>query len=168
MLFPRLLFLFSFAAFSFAALCANAQSPPPQSNDSIRVSVTLNEDGSRTTYQFDNPNHKATATTLGRDGKPQGKIEYQLDDMGRFGSGRIFGPDGKFQFRSVYKYDAAGHLQEESKFGRDDRLLNKIVYAYDGAGKQSGYSVYDGAGKLIGQTSSPPSAAPSKARKGGR
>jgi len=158
----------AFIASSLAPLSTRAQLLPQQSNDSVRVSVTLNEDGSRTTYQFDNPNHKATATTIGRDGKPQGKIEYQLDDAGRFGSGRIFGPDGKFQFRSVYKYDAAGHLQEESKFGKDDRLLNKIVYAYDSAGKQSGYSVYDGAGKLIGQTSSPPLAAPSKTRKGGR
>jgi hypothetical protein len=158
----------AFGAFTFASFSLRAQSAPVESNDSIRVSVTLNEDGSRTTYQFDNPNHKAIATTTGRDGKPREKIEYQLDEAGRFGSGRIFGSDGKFQYRSVYKYDAAGHLQEESKFGKDDRLLSKIVYAYDSAGKQSGYSVYDGAGKLIGQTSSPGPVPPAKPRKGGR
>jgi hypothetical protein len=165
---PRLLFALPWLAFSLASSPARAQSAPPQSNDSVRVSVTLNEDGSRTSYQFDNPNHKATATTTGPDGKPQGKIEYLLDDVGRFGSGRIFGPDGKFQFRSLYKYDAAGHLQEESKFGKDDRLLSKIVYAYDSAGKQTGYAVYDGNGKLIGQTSSPLTAPSAKAHKGGR
>lgn len=158
----------AFSTLMLIPVFLRAQSPPLQSNDSVRVNVTLNEDGSRTTYQFDNPNHKAIATTTGRDGKPQGKIEYLLDDAGRFGSGRIFGADGKFQYRSVYKYDAAGHLQEESKFGKEDRLLSKIVYTYDSAGKQSGYSVYDGAGKLIGQTSSRPVAPPAKARKGGR
>ena len=166
-------FLRFFAILPLVALAVigpplHAQAPAQESNDSVRVSVTLNEDGSRTTYQFDNANHKATANTTGRDGKPKGKIEYILDDAGRFGSGRIFGPDGKFQFRSVYKYDAAGHLQEESKFSKDDRLLSKIVYAYDSAGKQSGYAVYDGAGKLIGQTTSPVAAPPAKARKGGR
>ena len=71
----------------------------PGSNDSIRVSVTLNEDGSRTSYQFDPANHKATATTTERDGKVRGKIEYVLDDAGRFGSGKVYGADGKFLFQ---------------------------------------------------------------------
>jgi hypothetical protein len=155
-------------ALTLARVGAAAQSPAPESNDSVRVSVTLNQDGSRTSYRFDNPNRKATATTTGRDGKLQGKIEYQLDEAGRFGSGRIFGADGKFQFRSVYKYDAGGHLQEEGKFDANDRLLNKIIYAYDSSGKQSGYSVYDGSGKLIGQTSAPGLVSPAKTRKGGR
>jgi hypothetical protein len=165
---PPRCFALSLIVVALIASDARAQAPAQESNDSVRVSVTLNQDGSRTTYQFDNANHKATATTTGRDSKPQGKIEYQLDDAGRFGSGRIFGSDGKFQYRSTYKYDAAGHLQEESKFGKDDRLLSKIVYAYDSAGKQSGYAVYDGAGKLLGQTSSPAVAPAAKPRKGGR
>jgi YD repeat-containing protein len=126
------------------------------------VSVTLNEDGSRTVYEFDPINHKATSTTTGRDGKPQGKIRYELDEAGRFGKGRIFGPDGQFLFRTVYKYDGAGRLQEEARFGKDDRPTARLVYSYDAAGKQTGYAVYDGSGKLLGQTSSP---APSKTRK---
>lgn len=158
---------------AFLPLCLLAQSvvaqpPAPTPNDSVRVSVTLNEDGSRTVYEFDPPNHKATATTTDRAGKPHGKIQYELDEAGRFGRGRIFGPDGQFRFRSVYKYDAAGRLQEESQFGKDDRLASRIVYTYDPAGRQSGYSVFDGAGKLIGQTSSPTPAPPGKPGKGGR
>jgi hypothetical protein len=151
--------------FGLCARCVVAQSNAPTPNDSVRVSVTLNEDGSRTTYEFDPPNHKATSTTTSRDGKPQGKIQYVLDDEGRFGSGRIFGPDGKFRFRSVYKYDAAGRLLEENQFGPDDQLVHKIRYTYDAAGKQSGYSVLDGSGKIIGQTSSPVAAPPAKPRK---
>jgi hypothetical protein len=140
-----------------------AQSTEPAPNDSVRVSVTLNEDGSRTVYEFDPSHHKATSTTTTRDGKPQGKIQYELDDAGRFGKGRIFGPDGQFLFRTVYKYDGAGRLQEEARFGKDDQPTAKLVYSYDAAGKQTGYAVYDGSGKLLGQTSSP---IPSKPRKG--
>ena len=132
---------------------APADSPVAESNDSVRVNVTLNQDGSRTSYRFDPANHKATATTNDRDGKPQSKIEYELDDLGRFGSARIYGPDGKFQFRSVYKYDAGNRLQEETKYSKDNKLLGRIVYSYDGSGKQTGYSVYDANGKLLGQTS---------------
>ncbi len=150
------------------AFLVNAQSDAPPPNDMVRVSVTINEDGSRTTYEFDPANHKATSTTRSSDGKPQGKILYELDAAGRFGTGRIFGADGKFRFRSTYKYDGAGHLQEESQFGPDDRLAHKIVYTYDAAGKQSGYSIFDGTGKLLGQTSAPLTAPPAKLRKGGR
>jgi DNA-binding beta-propeller fold protein YncE len=148
------------------ALLAQNETATP--NDSVRVSVTLNQDGSRTVYQFDPANHRATATTTAANGKPAGKIQYVLDEAGRFSGGQVFGADGKFLFRTTYKYDAAGRLQEESRFGKDDRPVGKLVYSYDAAGKQTGYSVFDGAGKLIGQTSPVmPEPAPSKPRKAG-
>ena len=133
---------------------ASGQTDPPP-NDSVRVSVTLNEDGSRTSYQFDPANHKAVATTTERAGKVRGKIEYVLDDAGRFGSGKVYGADGKFLFSTVYKYDAAGRLREESRFGKDNQPTEKIVYDYDAEGKQTGYSVLDRNGKIVGRTSTP-------------
>ena len=148
---------------------AFAQVADTAATDAVRVNITVNPDGSRTAYQFDPAHHKATATTTTAEGKPGEKIQYELDDAGRFARGRIFGPDGQFRFRSVYKYDAAGKLEEESQFGKDDRLMSKIVYAYDQTGKQSGYSIFDGTGKLLGRTS--PGSAPSpspKSRKTGR
>jgi hypothetical protein len=39
-----------------------AQTSASTSNDAIRVTVTLNADGSRTTYQYDNAKHEAIAT----------------------------------------------------------------------------------------------------------
>ena len=63
--------------------------------DAIRVNITVNPDGSRTAYQFDPAQHKATATTTTAEGKPGEKIQYKLDDAGRFARGRIFGPDGQ-------------------------------------------------------------------------
>lgn len=160
--------LFVLLLFCLGARPALAQTTADSPNDSVRVSVTLNQDGSRTVYHYDPAQHKATATTTTREGKPAGKIQYELDDAGRFGRGRIFGPDGQFRFRTVYKYDGAGRLQEESRFGQDDKLANKLVYSYDASGKQTGYSIFDGAGKLLGQTSPALPAASAKPRPGGR
>ena len=129
--------------------------------------VTLNADGSRTTYEFDSPNRRAVATTTGKDGKTVGKIRYVIDEAGRFLSGEVYGPDEKLRFKTLYKYDDAGKLTQETQLGPDDVVRNKIVYAYDKTGKQTGYSVYDAAGKLIRQTPgvSPRPTTPPKKRK---
>jgi len=141
-----------------------AQLPAPSPNDAVRVTVSLNADGSRTVYQFDNGKHEAIATTTDPDGKPRGKIVYQIGDAGRFVSGIVYGPDEKFLFKSTYKYDAVGRLGEETHFGKDDTVINKIVYKYDPKGKQIGYSVFDQAGKLISGTASPAPTASAKPR----
>jgi hypothetical protein len=131
------------------ALRAQETSPTP---DSVRVTVSMNADGTRTTYEFDPPHHRAVATTTTKEGKIVGKIRYTLDEAGRFASGEVYGPDDQLRFKTLYKYDTAGKLTQETQLGPDDAVRNKIVYAYDKAGKQIGYSVYDTAGKLIRQT----------------
>jgi hypothetical protein len=150
------------AVFFFGAI-AFAQTPAPTESDMVRVNVTINTDGSRTVYEFDPPHRRAIATTRERDGKMRGKIEYELDENSRFASGRIFGPEGNFLFRTVYKYNAAGRMESETKIGKDEALLSKIVYNYDKTGRQTGYSIFDAAGKLIGRTASP-TPTPSKRR----
>jgi hypothetical protein len=132
-----------------------AQTPEPSQPDAVRVTVSLNSDGSRTTYEFDNAHHKATATTTTPDGKFLGRIRYEIDDAGRFSSGIIFGPDDKFRFKSLYKYDAAGHVEEETHLRKDNSVINKFVYSYNQAGKQTGYSVYDAFGKLVASSTTP-------------
>ncbi|MEY2493727.1 MAG: hypothetical protein QOJ45_219 [Verrucomicrobiota bacterium] len=134
--------------------------------DSVRVTVSINADGSRTVYEFDSAHHKATATTTGKDKKLVGRIRYVLDDAGRFASGEVYGPDDLFRFRTLYKYDAAGRLSQEIQLGQGDVVRNKIVYDYDKNGKQTGYTVYDAAGKIVrtagGITSSTPSPTPTR------
>ena len=114
----------------------------------------MNADGSRTTYEWDTAKHKATATTAS-DGKLREKIRYELDDAGRFATGEVFGPKDAYRFSTRYKYDAAGKMAEEAQLTKDGVVQHRIVYAYDAAGKQIGYAVYDGAGKLISQTTAP-------------
>src|SRR5205823_2326701 len=87
-----------------------------------------------------------------KDGKMVGRIRYVLDDAGRFASGQIYGADEQLRFKALYKYDAAGKLTEETQLGADDSIRNKIIYAYDKNGRQTGYTVYDAAGKLVRQT----------------
>ena len=129
-----------------------AQSAPTE-NEPVRVNVTVNADGSRTVYEFDQAHHKATATTTTAQGKRLGKIVYQIDDAGRFASGLIFGPDDKLLYKSLYKYGRGDRVEEETHLGKDDAVINKMVYSYDAAGKLTGYTIVDASGKPVGQTS---------------
>jgi YD repeat-containing protein len=124
-------------------------SPTPQE---VRVTVSLNADGTRTTYEFDALRRRAVATTTAKDGKTIGKIRYILDEAGRFFSGEVYGPDDQLRFKTLYKYDDTGRLTQETQLTANDTVRSKIVYAYDKNGKQTGYSVYDVNGKLIRQT----------------
>ena len=121
-------------------------------NGAVRVTVSMNTDGSRTVYEFDDAQHKAIATTTGENGKLREKIHYDIDEAGRFSSGTIFGSDGHLRFRSRYKYDSSGRLQEETQSAENGTLLHKIVYSYDPTGKRTGYSIFDANGKLVGST----------------
>src|SRR6266516_5167805 len=86
-----------------AAKIASSQSPATNGNDAVRVTVSVNADGSRTVYKFDDAQHKAVATTTGQDGKTREKIRYKMDEAGRFSSGLVLGPDGHLRFKSRYK-----------------------------------------------------------------
>ena len=126
------------------------QAPQTSGSDAVRVTVSMHPDGSRTVYNFDPPQHKAVATTTDADGKLRETIRYELDDAGRFSSAEISGPDGRVRLKSRYKYNDAGHILEEAQSAPDGTLLHKIVYSYDSSGKQTGYSVFDASGKLVG------------------
>src|SRR5439155_14947291 len=126
------------------------QSPEQAPGDAVRVTMSMHPDGSRTVYNFDNAQHKAVATTTGQDGKLRKTIRYELDDAGRFSSAEISGPDGRIRLKIRYKYDNAGRQLEETQSAPDGTLQHKIVYNYDSSGKQTGYSVFDASGKLVG------------------
>ena len=148
-----------------------SQSPQQTGSDAVRVTVSMHPDGSRTVYKFDNAQHKAVATTNDPDGKLRETIRYELDDAGRFASSEISGPDGRLRFKSRYKYDDAGHLLEEAQSATEGTLLHRIVYSYDTSGKQTGYSVFDASGKLVGGNSAAkvrPSSSPKPREKASR
>src|SRR6266480_1953646 len=126
------------------------QAPEQAGSDAVRVTVSMHPDGSRTVYNFDPPQHKAVSTTTDADGKVRETIRYELDEGGRFASAEISGPDGRLRLKSRYKYDNAGRILEETQSAPDGTLLHKIVYNYDSSGKQTGYSVFDASGKLVG------------------
>ena len=134
--------------------------------DAVRVTVSMNADGSKTIYEFDAPNRKAIATTTDKDGKLVGKVRYVLDAEGRFSSGEVYGPEERLRFKTLYKYDAAGRLTHETQLDKDDAVKHKLVYAYDKIGRQVGYKVYNAAGKLISQKGAvAPAPTPSKKRR---
>ena len=130
-------------------MCGGATAFGQASTDAVRVTMSMHPDGSRTVYNFDNAQHTAVSTTTDPDGKVRQTIHYQLDNAGRFSTGEVSGPDGRVRLKSRYKYDDGGHILEEAQSAANGTLLNKIVYSYDSAGKQTGYSVFDGSGKLV-------------------
>jgi YD repeat-containing protein len=146
-----------FLAFSALLLAASplgfGQEVSPSSE--VRVSVVLNADGSRTVYEADNANHKSVATTTEANGKLREKIRYDLDENGRFLRSEVLGPKEQFRFVAKYRYDANNRLIEETHFAKDETVIGRLAFQYDAAGRQVGYSAYDGAGKLLGQTSVP-------------
>lgn len=156
---PRLIAAGLVVSFMVWATTGQSQLETP-TPEAVRVTVSINSDGSKTVYEFDAPRHRATATTTGKDGALVGRIRYTLDDAGRFASGEVYGPDNQFRFRTLYKYDDSGKLTQETQLGQDDLVRNKIVYAYDKNGKQTGYTVYDAAGKVRRQV--PPKTAPKR------
>ena len=153
----RLVFVFLLSV-AIAPRCAFTQ----EENGEVRVSVVLNADGSRTVYETNAANHKTVATTTGKDGKLREKIRWDLDESGRFLRGEVFGPKEQFRFILQNKYDANNRLIEETHLAKDQSAIGKIVFRYDAAGHQIGYSTYDGAGKLLGQTVAP---SPSSAKR---
>ena len=144
----RIRFALACALVIWGAATAPGQTPA----DSVRVTMSMHPDGSRTVYNFDNAQHTAMATTTDADGKVRQTIRYQLDNAGHFSTGEVSGPDGRVRLKSPYKYDDAGHILEEAQSPADGTILNKIVYSYNSAGKQTGYSVFDASGKLISRT----------------
>jgi hypothetical protein len=93
--FPAAVF---FAAIALGLVAENSDKEP------VRVTVSLNAGGSRTTYRFDRPNKKATALTTGPDGKVREKIPYEFDDSGRFVNGVISDAGGQVRFEALLFY----------------------------------------------------------------
>ncbi|MGI9114941.1 MAG: hypothetical protein DLM52_02340 [Chthoniobacterales bacterium] len=148
-----------FAAVLLFIVLGGSSASAQEAGGEVRVSVVINPDGSRSTYQTDATNHKSVATTRTTDGKMREKINYDLDENGRFIRGQVLGPKGEFRFVAQYKYDASNHLSEEVRVDKEENVVGRIVFQYDAGGHQTGYTVYDGAGKILGQTApakSPP------------
>jgi len=143
---------FRFALVCALLICGAAAAPCQAPADSVRVTMSMHPDGSRTIYNFDTAQHTAVATTTDPDGKVRQTIRYELDNAGRFSTGEVSGPDGRVRLKSRYKYDDAGRILEEAQSAADGTPLNKIVYSYDPSGKQTGYSVFDPSGKLVSRT----------------
>ena len=143
---------------ALVALCASL-ALGQAGDDSVRVTMTMNPDGSKTVYETNGATHLSVATTTGANGKAFGKIIYRLDSEGRYESGTVFNASGKFRFKTLYRYDSGSRLSEETQQAKDGTVLHKIVYSFDADGHPSGYAIYDGAGTLLGRTTPKTSAA---------
>ena len=60
-------------------------------------------------------------------------------------------PKARSAQKALYQYDKVGRVLEETRLGQDNSMLHKIAYAYDQSGNRTGYSIFDGNGKLLNQ-----------------
>jgi hypothetical protein len=146
--------------FCLLARLSSAQS----GDDAVRVTVTMNPDGSKTVYETNGANHRSVSTTTAANGKRREKIVYRLDAEGRYESGEVLTGSGSFRFKTLYHYDSSGRLAEETQLDKDGAVRHKIVYSFDGEGHPSGYAIYDGSGVLLGRTTPKISATPAGRR----
>jgi hypothetical protein len=147
------MFLKIFRPFFLLGLCLlMARTFGQTGDDAVRVTVTINPDGSKTVYETNGANHRSVATTTAADGRRKEKIIYRLDAQGRYESGKVLSGSGGFRFNSLYRYNSAGQLAEETQTDKEGKTLHKIVYSFDGEGHPNGYSIYDGDGNLLGRT----------------
>jgi hypothetical protein len=109
----------------------------------------MNADGTRTTYEFDSPQHRAIATTTGKDGKTVGKIRYTLDEAGRFMSGEVYGADDQLSFKALYKYHPAGNSPRKPSSGPTMSPVTRSSAPMIRTENKPAITVYDAAGKLI-------------------
>ena len=140
-----LLLLLAFAHRAPAPIFEAAEKLPTKSG------TRSNADGSRTVYEIDNVHHRGLATVFDRDGKVREKIRYELDNLGRPTSRTVLDAEGKARSKSVYQYDKVGRVLEETRLGQDNSMLHKIAYSYDQSGNRTGYSIFDGNGRLLNQ-----------------
>jgi hypothetical protein len=138
-----LLLLLAFAHRAPAPIFEAAEKLPTKSG------TKSNADGSRTVYEIDS--HTCFATVFDRDGKVREKIRYELDNLGHPTSRTVLDAEGKVRSKSLYQYDKVGRVLEETRLGQDNSMLHKIAYAYDQSGNRTGYSIFDGNGKLLNQ-----------------
>jgi hypothetical protein len=140
-----LLLLLAFAHRAPAPIFEAAEKLPTKSE------TKFNADGSHTVYEIANDHRTGFATVFDREGKVREKIRYELDNLGHPTSRTVLDAEGNVRSKSLYLYDKTGRIKEETRLGQDNSMLHKIAYAYDQSGNRTGYSIFDGNGKLLNQ-----------------
>ena len=127
-----------------------SQSPEQTGSDAVRVTMQC----TRTVHaQFTSSTTRSTRlwrrppTRMVNSGR---RFVTNWMRQAAFPAAKFPGPMAAFVSRAVTNTTMPDISWKRLKAPTDGTLLHKIVYSYDAAGKQTGYSVFDASGKLVG------------------
>lgn len=153
----RLLPLLLLAA---ATPAAHAQDAP---SSTIKVTTSLNNDGTKTVVKTDGDNNTAENSVYDSHDKLIQKTVFKIGDNGSPVGGYVYatrGVDAKGQpkmvlvYMMVYKRDGLNRLSEVYNYSPTKQLLSRQVYRYDAGNKVIKVDNYDAAGNSIGSGAS--------------
>lgn len=154
----RLLFALAFGMACAAA--GNAQ----EGSSPLKVTTTLNADGTRTDIQKDIDARTSEAKTYDASKKLIQRAVFTLDDQGREVEGTIFDGKDRIVGRTNFTYNAMGRVDEQTEKAPNGAVLRRVVFHYDPNGRVIGADTYDGQGNLIRPASTPASGSHKKSR----
>ena len=134
------------ACLLLAAPWACAQS---ETYGTIRATVKLRPDGSKSTTITDPDKHTAEETISNAAGKVLSKTTYILGENDAAESAIFYNAKGDVVYKASYKRDVVGHVIETAFASPDDRYLGKRVFVYGADGNASQVIDYDANGQVI-------------------
>ncbi len=152
--------LLPLALLALTAQPARAQEAP---TNTIKVTTSINKDGTKTVVQTDPMEGKAETSIYSAQDKLVQKTILKLGDSGTPEGGWVYtvrgvtakgAPKLVLVYMMVYKRDNLNRLSEVLNYSPTNQLLSRQVYRYDGGSKLIRVDNFDATGKPIGATAS--------------
>lgn len=121
-------------------------------DNAIRVTTTLHEDGTKTVTQMNPDSHTSEASTYDARDHLRQKIVYALNERNQPESGVVYTPDNKPVFKAAYTRDNLDRVTEEADYTMADQLIRRFVYEFGADGKVSRIRAFDANGVEMQQT----------------
>lgn len=116
----------------------------------IKVTVKLRADGTRSTTKLDPDKHTAEETITDTGNKVLKKTTYLLGEDNIAVGAIFYDAKGNILYKASYQRDGAGRVTEAAFSAADDTYLGKRVFVYGGPGDvATQVTDYDASGQMI-------------------
>ncbi len=109
------------------------------------------EDGSRTTYLYDDARNQVRTTDYDPDGNITCDIHYESNELGDVIGWKVYNHQGVVIRRFEVNYYAPGLESEHREYGEDGNLIRRELYFYDSENRKTEEHYYDSQGVLRGK-----------------
>jgi hypothetical protein len=109
------------------------------------------ENGSRTTYIYDDAGIQLRTTDYDADGNIIYDIHYEHNELGDITGWKVYNRKGAMFRRFEVDYYAPGLESENREYGEDGNLIRRTVHVYDSENIETEEHYYDSQGVLRGK-----------------